>query len=343
MNLDLFKDLIKSTKENDIVQSFIKELGDCLKNNLNNNERNQIPLVQKILDGRILTTRYRDEINIQRHDIINNYSKEHSEQGEFYYVYNKRSNNTYDEYAPNGIFNLLDKKVNDGYTWIKIASIDGNDFWVAKLSYVTELPVIVIPKPVERNENVKQCEVLHNKVILRKSAGGDDYDPYAPVGIHNVLAEKEANGYVWYMIGKDKDEHEFWVASGGARTKDLPIVQEQPKDPDPVEPVPDPVEPEQPKPSPEEPDPAPSYNPSELNTLIAMIDELKERISNLVIEDATHASKIAELEADNKAKEALIKGLEESEKNLSDKVDGLNNKLADGVKELKEAIEVLGK
>lgn len=95
MNLDLFKDLIKSTKENDIVQSFIKELGDCLKNNLNNNEKNQIPLVQKIIDGRILTTRYRDEINIQRHDIINNYSKEHSEQGEFYYVYNKRSNNTY--------------------------------------------------------------------------------------------------------------------------------------------------------------------------------------------------------------------------------------------------------
>lgn len=95
MNLDLFKDLIKSTKENDIVQNFVKELGECLENKLSDNERNQIPLVQKILDGRILTTRYRDEINIQRHDIINNYSKEHSEQGEFYYVYNKRSNNTY--------------------------------------------------------------------------------------------------------------------------------------------------------------------------------------------------------------------------------------------------------
>ena len=42
MNLDLFKDLIKSTKENDIVQSFIKELSDCLENNLNNNKKNQI-------------------------------------------------------------------------------------------------------------------------------------------------------------------------------------------------------------------------------------------------------------------------------------------------------------
>ena len=66
MNLDLFKDLIKSTKENDIVQNFVKELGECLENKLSDNERNQIPLVQKILDGRILTTRYRDEINIKR-------------------------------------------------------------------------------------------------------------------------------------------------------------------------------------------------------------------------------------------------------------------------------------
>ena len=52
-------------------------------------------LVQKVLDGRSLTTRYRDKINLERHEIINNYSKEHSEQEEFYYVYNKRSDNTY--------------------------------------------------------------------------------------------------------------------------------------------------------------------------------------------------------------------------------------------------------
>lgn len=95
MNLDLFNNLINSTKENNVIQSFIKELGEFLENNLENNERNQVPLVQKILDGRTLTARYRDEINIQRHDIINNYSKENSEQGEFYYVYSKRSDNTY--------------------------------------------------------------------------------------------------------------------------------------------------------------------------------------------------------------------------------------------------------
>ena len=92
MNLDFINDLFKTTKENNVIQSFIKELGEFLGKN---SQRSQVPLVQKILDGRTLTTKYRDEINVQRHNIINKYSKENAEKGEFYYVYNKRSDNTY--------------------------------------------------------------------------------------------------------------------------------------------------------------------------------------------------------------------------------------------------------
>ena len=95
MNLDLFNNLIKSTKENNVVQSFLKELGEFLENNLYDNKRNEVPLVEKILDGRNLTTRYRDKINIEKHNIINNYSKENSSQGKFYYVYSKESDDTY--------------------------------------------------------------------------------------------------------------------------------------------------------------------------------------------------------------------------------------------------------
>ena len=95
MNLDLINNLIKSTKENKTIQNFIKELGEFLENNIVNSERNEEPLLQKILDGRPLTTTYRDEINIRRNDIINNYSKEHNEQGELYYVYSKKADNTY--------------------------------------------------------------------------------------------------------------------------------------------------------------------------------------------------------------------------------------------------------
>lgn len=95
MNLDLFNNLINKNKENNVIQNFINELGEFMENNLSNNERNQESLVQKILDGRTLTTEYRDKINIERHNIVKNYSKENIEQGEFYYVYSIGADNTY--------------------------------------------------------------------------------------------------------------------------------------------------------------------------------------------------------------------------------------------------------
>lgn len=95
MEFNLFNCLKDATKENDVIQNFIKELGEFLENNLCNNERTEETLIQKILGEEMLTTRYRDKINLERHDIINNYSMKNSEQGEFYYVYNKRSDKTY--------------------------------------------------------------------------------------------------------------------------------------------------------------------------------------------------------------------------------------------------------
>ena len=62
------------------------------KKNLENNEINEQSLIQKTLNGRTLTTRYRDKINIERQNIINDYSKKH---GEIYYIYNKRADNHY--------------------------------------------------------------------------------------------------------------------------------------------------------------------------------------------------------------------------------------------------------
>lgn len=92
MNLDLFKNLINSTKENNIVQNFINELGDALEKH---SERNEITLVDKILNGRKLTASYRDKINIEKGNLISNYSKETSDKGDLYYIYSKNSNNTY--------------------------------------------------------------------------------------------------------------------------------------------------------------------------------------------------------------------------------------------------------
>lgn len=95
MNLDLFNNLFNVTKDNNFIQNFIKELGEFLEKNLGNTGRNDEALIQQTLDGQPLTSICRDKINVQRHEIINNYSKEHYSQGEFYYVYSKRSDNTY--------------------------------------------------------------------------------------------------------------------------------------------------------------------------------------------------------------------------------------------------------
>lgn len=95
MHLDLFNNLIKSKKENKTVQNFIKELGEALDKNVVDKEKNKESFIKQILEGERLTTQYRDKIKLERHEIINKYSKEHSEKGEFYYVYNKRSDNTY--------------------------------------------------------------------------------------------------------------------------------------------------------------------------------------------------------------------------------------------------------
>ena len=92
MNLDLFKNLINSTKEIDIVQNFINELGEALEKN---SPKNEITLVDKMLKGKKLTANYRDKINIEKGNIISNYSKQTSKEGDLYYIYSKNSNNTY--------------------------------------------------------------------------------------------------------------------------------------------------------------------------------------------------------------------------------------------------------
>lgn len=95
LNLNLFNNLRDITKENNIIHNFMKELKQALENNLGGNVKKDETLVQRILDGGPLTTQYRDKINIERSNIIKNFSKENSDQGDFYYVYSKWSDNTY--------------------------------------------------------------------------------------------------------------------------------------------------------------------------------------------------------------------------------------------------------
>lgn len=95
--------------------------------------------------------------------------------------------------------------------------------------YFEDVPdPIEYPKPVERNSKIKQCEVLIDYLRLRSEPSGEIYDQFAQMGIYSVLSEKVSGSYNWYQIA-EINGRSFWIASGGTRTKDLPV------DDDPVE------------------------------------------------------------------------------------------------------------
>ena len=98
MNLDLFNNLINNAKENNIIQNFIKELGEHLQNNVTNSleniPRNQVSLLNQLQEENNITSEYRDKMLINRGNILEDYAKETSNDGPMYYVYDK-SDNTY--------------------------------------------------------------------------------------------------------------------------------------------------------------------------------------------------------------------------------------------------------
>ena len=86
MNLDLFNKLTNNNKENNIVQNFIKELGEFLDKSSSVNK-------ESILQNEKITTEYRDKINIEKNKILNTYAKETIDEGTMYYIYSKNSKN----------------------------------------------------------------------------------------------------------------------------------------------------------------------------------------------------------------------------------------------------------
>jgi len=92
--------------------------------------------------------------------------------------------------------------------------------------YLEDLPQpITYPTPVERNEKVKQCEVIMDQLRLRDTPAGNIYDDLCTRGIYNVLDEEKSGAYNWYLIDEINGK-QFWVASGGQRTKDLEVKDE---------------------------------------------------------------------------------------------------------------------
>lgn len=97
MNLELINNVINNLKENELVQSFMKELSNYIENNLNNmtsNKNNVIDFTANDLTlyGEKITAKYKDKMLLERSSILQNYAQNSNENGEMYYVYSANGN-----------------------------------------------------------------------------------------------------------------------------------------------------------------------------------------------------------------------------------------------------------
>lgn len=99
LNLDLVNNLFNNLKENKFVQNFISELSNCLENNsntLSNNYsfHNLLSDDLTIYNNKIIS-KYKNEMLIERNNILQNYAKNTKGQGDMFYIYNINENNSY--------------------------------------------------------------------------------------------------------------------------------------------------------------------------------------------------------------------------------------------------------
>jgi len=101
LNLDLKNDILKNLKENKIVQNFINELSNYLKNSIENKSEehniddkwNNLSLDEDLtIYNEKIITKFRDEMFTQRSKILQDYAQDTKEKGEMFYIYDISTN-----------------------------------------------------------------------------------------------------------------------------------------------------------------------------------------------------------------------------------------------------------
>lgn len=96
MNLDLINEVVKSVKEKEFVQNFMKELTNYLKDNdrlmvEEESEYNNLLADDLTLYDTKIITKFRDKMLLDRVNILRNYAEKTEQEGDMYYIYNNSS------------------------------------------------------------------------------------------------------------------------------------------------------------------------------------------------------------------------------------------------------------
>ena len=84
MNLDIFENLIDKVKSNEFIQNFTKELEKSIDNSM------QKSVLDKFVNENKIISEYKDKMLIVRNEILQEQAQKNSENGEIYYIYDKK-------------------------------------------------------------------------------------------------------------------------------------------------------------------------------------------------------------------------------------------------------------
>lgn len=187
MNLDLINNLFNNLKENKLVQNFTKELSNYLEKNSSNNSFTNnwvdLSLDDLTLFNTKITTKYRDEILIERNNILKNYANCITENKDMFYIYNISSNK-------NNCYNLYNCKTNE----ILTESLDN-------LPTGSELGSILIKSSDGLSLDLEATQVVSsqiNSMIMEKIEEQKQY-----------LSDHRINGHI-YEVG-EKSSDRIWL------------------------------------------------------------------------------------------------------------------------------------
>lgn len=143
MNLDLVNDLFNNLKENKFVQNFMNEISDYLESNLKNNidcKKEELPIIEKILTERNVTTGNENAIRFKENDTIIKYAEKTGNDEPMYFV--KDSKKTY-------WLNNKRHYNNDVYTVLKVKNSKIEEIEISK----KDMPKNISVNDVFRIEN----------------------------------------------------------------------------------------------------------------------------------------------------------------------------------------------
>lgn len=189
MNLDIVNELFNNLKESKFVKNFMEELSNYLENNINNDSKNlnidyefqDLMAEDLTLYNKKVITKFRDEMLIERNNILQNYANKTKEKGEMYYIYgeSENKNNAYNLYnCTNGGKEIITKSIEELPTGSNLGTVlrkKDNNFVLDNedtKEIVKEIDTMIKEKIEEQNEFLQSKRIEgHVYEIGEKNSG----------------------------------------------------------------------------------------------------------------------------------------------------------------------------